>query len=46
MQLFVTLWEVKLAANPPEEVCKGLVPGAVYATVTTSPTTTAVDKVN
>jgi hypothetical protein len=42
----VTGWAVRLAACPPEVVCKGFVAGLVYATVTTLPLTTGLESVN
>jgi hypothetical protein len=44
--LFVTVCELRVAACPPAEVCSGLEDGFVYATVTTSPLTTALDRVS
>jgi hypothetical protein len=46
LELLVTGLELILAALPPELVCNELKNGLVYATVTISPKTTGLAKVN
>ena len=45
-QLFVTGFELMVAASPPEAVCSTLVEGLVYERVIISPKETGEDRVN